>query len=285
VSNQLCPEPLVWTCKICGHSFHEKEWQAASRCCPACNSGSGSWKCTLCNNILAQPALGALHPCLNKASAFKNRLPSKNVFQSFKIFPVLVLIFISAIAGVVVFLNSKDHFLIMPTEKGSEAIITSDQNKVTPQSEEHACSEGWVAGIVYDSEGGSVNLRAEPGETSKIISKVESGTPAHFQNIEGEWKLAVVFPKGFENQTDHEDTCYVHENRLFMAMQNIDPDPPTWIFAGPAYDTAVIGKVGKDVPIYAQTYQDHWLAVVAGSKETGFVQGFVPQALLKDPGE
>ena len=61
--SQTCSEPLVWTCKSCGHSFHEKEWAKADRKCPACQRGAGNWKCTLCQETFNQPALSAIHPC------------------------------------------------------------------------------------------------------------------------------------------------------------------------------------------------------------------------------
>ena len=61
--SQTCSEPLVWTCKSCGHSFHEKEWAKADRKCPACQRDAGNWKCTLCQETFNQPALSAIHPC------------------------------------------------------------------------------------------------------------------------------------------------------------------------------------------------------------------------------
>ena len=58
-----CTELLVWTCKACGHSFHEEEWAKADRKCPACQRDTGNWKCTLCQETFNQPALSAIHPC------------------------------------------------------------------------------------------------------------------------------------------------------------------------------------------------------------------------------
>jgi len=58
-----CSEPLVWTCKSCGHSFHEEEWNSGGRKCPVCDKNLGSWKCSLCQEVLKQPALGLTHPC------------------------------------------------------------------------------------------------------------------------------------------------------------------------------------------------------------------------------
>lgn len=58
-----CTEPLVWTCKACGHSFHAEEWQSHGRQCPACTEKRGEWKCSLCLGSFAQPALGKDHPC------------------------------------------------------------------------------------------------------------------------------------------------------------------------------------------------------------------------------
>lgn len=63
MSNQICSEPLVWTCKACGHSFHEAEWESSHRKCPACNKTKGRWKCSLCQEDFPQPALGQAHPC------------------------------------------------------------------------------------------------------------------------------------------------------------------------------------------------------------------------------
>ena len=58
-----CTEPLVWTCKACGHSFHAEEWQSRGRQCPACTEKRGDWKCSLCLGSFTQPALQGLHPC------------------------------------------------------------------------------------------------------------------------------------------------------------------------------------------------------------------------------
>lgn len=61
--NPTCSEPLVWTCRACGHSFHETEWESAARKCPACGKLKGRWKCSLCQEDFPQPALGRAHPC------------------------------------------------------------------------------------------------------------------------------------------------------------------------------------------------------------------------------
>jgi tetratricopeptide (TPR) repeat protein len=63
-----CSEPLVWTCKACGHSFHEKEWVKAGRKCPACERTAGNWKCSLCQEAFNQPALSPKHPCRRDSS-------------------------------------------------------------------------------------------------------------------------------------------------------------------------------------------------------------------------
>lgn len=68
-SGLTCTEPLVWTCKSCGHSFHEEEWNSGGRKCPVCYKNQGSWKCSLCQEVLKQPALGLTHPCYRKDSA------------------------------------------------------------------------------------------------------------------------------------------------------------------------------------------------------------------------
>jgi len=60
---KTCSEPLVWTCHACGHSFHEAEWESSDRKCPACEKLKGRWKCSLCQESFAQPALGRAHPC------------------------------------------------------------------------------------------------------------------------------------------------------------------------------------------------------------------------------
>jgi len=72
-----CSEPLVWTCKGCGHSFHTDEWQAHGRQCPACTEKRGEWKCSLCLGSFSQPALQAPHPCK------KDRKPTANMVNGF----------------------------------------------------------------------------------------------------------------------------------------------------------------------------------------------------------
>ena len=72
-----CSEPLVWTCKACGHSFHTDEWQAHGRQCPACTEKRGEWKCSLCLGSFSQPALKAPHPCK------KDRKPTANMVNGF----------------------------------------------------------------------------------------------------------------------------------------------------------------------------------------------------------
>ena len=69
-----CTEPLVWTCKACGHSFHAEEWQSHGRQCPACTEKRGEWKCSLCLGSFTQPALQGPHPC--KKGAAENGLTS-----------------------------------------------------------------------------------------------------------------------------------------------------------------------------------------------------------------
>ena len=147
--------------------------------------------------------------------------------------------------------------------------------------EEYVCNEGWVEGIVYDTEG-SVGIRANPDATSKIIYKVKSGTPTSFRVLENGWGEAVVYEKGYEDQTDKDDICYIHQTRLFMKAKNTDPTPPTMIRAGQGYDTATVGEVGVDVPVYMQSgEQADWVAVVAGDINIGFIHGFVRKELLK----
>jgi hypothetical protein len=73
-----CSEPLVWTCKACGHSFHTDEWQAHGRQCPACNAHEGSWHCGKCQAGFTQPSLGSEHPCLaNNPHGKRVRLVSR----------------------------------------------------------------------------------------------------------------------------------------------------------------------------------------------------------------
>jgi len=62
--SQTCSEPLVWTCKACGHAFKEKEWIEAGRSCPVCENKAGHWKCSLCQRDFRQPSLGKEHTCL-----------------------------------------------------------------------------------------------------------------------------------------------------------------------------------------------------------------------------
>jgi hypothetical protein len=63
IPSLTCSEPLVWTCKACGHSFHTDEWQAHGRQCPACSEKGGEWKCSLCMAFFSQPSLNTSHPC------------------------------------------------------------------------------------------------------------------------------------------------------------------------------------------------------------------------------
>jgi len=80
--SQTCSEPLVWTCKACGHAFKEKEWIEAGRSCPVCENKAGHWKCSLCQGEFVQPSLGNEHPCrktifTQKPRIFKPFLRSK----------------------------------------------------------------------------------------------------------------------------------------------------------------------------------------------------------------
>jgi len=66
--SQTCSEPLVWTCKACGHAFKEKEWIEAGRSCPVCENKAGHWRCSLCQGDFRQPSLGKEHDCLKSIS-------------------------------------------------------------------------------------------------------------------------------------------------------------------------------------------------------------------------
>ena len=77
-SGLTCTEPLVWTCKSCGHSFQLDEWQEQGRLCPACNAHEGSWQCGKCQAGFTQPSLGSQHPCLaNTPQGKRVRLVSR----------------------------------------------------------------------------------------------------------------------------------------------------------------------------------------------------------------
>jgi len=75
-----CTEPLVWTCKGCGHSFHTNEWQTHGRQCPACTEKRGEWKCSLCQADFKQSYLGTTHPCFSKGAAPTPYGPSPQPF-------------------------------------------------------------------------------------------------------------------------------------------------------------------------------------------------------------
>lgn len=148
------------------------------------------------------------------------------------------------------------------------------QPESAPATEEHVCSEGLVRGIVYDPDG-PIKLREEPRADAKILKQIPSGSAVVFRDVAGEWKETFL--------DDSEATYYVHENRLLAEAKNIDPEPPTKIRGGPGFDTAVVGEVGIEVPIFAQFDEKPWLFVVAGSPEKGFVHGYVWHELIQDP--
>ena len=77
--SQTCSEPLVWTCKACGHAFKEKEWIEAGRSCPVCENKAGHWKCSLCQSDFRQPSLGKEHACLKRISPAISTKPAQNL--------------------------------------------------------------------------------------------------------------------------------------------------------------------------------------------------------------
>jgi len=77
--SQTCSEPLVWTCKACGHAFQEKEWMEAGRSCPVCENKAGHWKCSLCQSDFRQPSLGKEHACLKRISPAISTKPAQNL--------------------------------------------------------------------------------------------------------------------------------------------------------------------------------------------------------------
>lgn len=281
-SGLTCTEPLVWTCKSCGHSFHENEWRKSERTCPACEKSQGVWKCSLCQATLPQPALGNIHPCHSGSATSKNTRFTYNSLSSKRtlISGFIAFVFFTALIGSA-FLLSKCN---KTNSAASSSLPSAPQTTKTEENkpmEEYVCNEGWVEGIVYDTEG-SVGIRANPDATSKIIYKVKSGTPTSFRVLENGWGEAVVYEKGYEDQTDKDDICYIHQTRLFMKAKNTDPTPPTKIRAGPGYDTAIVGEIGVDVPVYMQSdEQADWVAVVAGDINIGFIHGFVRKEVLK----
>jgi len=277
-----CSEPLVWICGSCGHSFHEEEWQNSERTCPACEKIRGVWKCSLCQETFPQPALGNIHPCHSISATSKKTISTNNSLPSRRklISGFIAFAFFTALIGSIFLL-----FTYKETNPASSSPIPSapktTKNEVKVPSEEYVCNEGWVEGIAYDNEG-SVGLRAKPDASTKVIHKVKSGTPTFFRVLENGWCEAVVYEKGLEDQTDKDDICYIHETRLFMKAKNTDPTPPTKIRAGPGYNTAIIGEVGLEVPIYMQSdEQTDWVVVVAGDVNTGLIHGFVRKELLK----
>jgi len=112
---ETCSELLVWTCRACGHSFHETEWESASRKCPACTKYEGRWKCTLCQEDFNQPALGKVHPChrndsspLEKARQTQPALAGKGTYclnRKILFFLTGGFLLLAASLGVLGFLN------------------------------------------------------------------------------------------------------------------------------------------------------------------------------------
>ena len=160
-----CSEPLVWTCKSCGHSFHENEWRKSERTCPACEKSQGVWKCSLCQATLPQPALGNIHPCHSGSATSKNISCTDNFFSSKRTFisGFIAFVFFTALIG--------SAFLLSKCNKTNSAASSSlplapqtTKTEVNMPLEEYVCNEGWVEGIVYDTEG-SVGIRANPDAT------------------------------------------------------------------------------------------------------------------------
>ena len=278
-----CSEPLVWTCNSCGHSFHEDEWQRFGQACPACEKIQGIWKCSLCQNTLNQPALGRSHACFLEGKKVASEETSSSWLAKIRSLKYLLpAVFVFGLFLFLAFMQIGKRKVIPPSASVTPAVSTSLQKEETPLPlQEHVCNEGWRKGIVYDPNG-VVNLRNKPDASAEIISKVQSGTPATFQDLDQDWELAVVYEMGFEDQIDCVDTVYVHKTRLFIEAKNTDPSPPTIIRAGPGYDTAIVGEVGVEVPIYMQSdEQTDWVVVVAGDVNKGFIHGFVRKELLK----
>lgn len=286
---RTCSEPLVWICHFCGHSFHEKEWDSAGQKCPACDKVAGSWRCSLCQAPLSQPSLGKSHSChslgryglLNDLSLtrwLKGRL-TKLAF---------VVVLILCLGSFLIFLSLRRNNNVETLPAGHPhsplvAVSTNVQND-QPTVEEHACNEGFRNGLLYDAEG-VVNLRAEPNPNAPITRRVESGTPVTFREYESgdqqsEWKETYLQDSSSDAPPQ---PFYVHQTRVFMEACNKDPDPPTNIRAGAGYDFAVIGQIGKEVPVYIQSGDhDEWITVLAGDKKSGFILGFTRRGLVQD---
>jgi len=273
--NSTYSEVLIWTCRSCGHSFQGKEWDSAGQRCPACEREPGLWKCSLCQQSFSQKAAAESHPCLQGGSSnifstanLTRQLPRMACFGV-----VGLLVFLGILSGIAAYLKKSGK-----PESPASAIPLVQQDLNTSQSEtgheEVACSEGLVRGIVYDPDG-PVKLRKDPRSDAEILRTINSGSEVIFRDIEGEWKETFL--------DDDEMIYYVHQNRLFARAENIDPDPPTYIRGHPEYGTAVVGEVGKDVPIYAQFNLQPWVFVVAGSRTNGFVHGYVWHQLIQDP--
>jgi len=279
-----CSEPLVWTCKACGHSFHEKEWVKAGRKCPACERTVGNWKCSQCLHVVGQPSLGSDRFCLRTNARAGHSFFLNKPFTEKVLFGG-ILVFSLATVGVASFwfLNQRPLSTPAPSAPSSKSLPIKED----PATEEQGCSEGFVAGIVYDADG-PVNLREGPSTTARVVRQLESGTKVTFREFESEknehgWKETYPDDLPLDRAPD---MTFVHETRLFMRVKNVDPDPPTRIWAGPGFDTAVIGTVAKDIPLYVQSgAPDAWVVVVAGDETHGFVQGFLRRDLIRDPSE
>lgn len=275
MDKKTCPEPFVWICRACGHSFHAEEWTTAGKKCPACEAREGQWRCSLCQELSSQPVIGSTHPCLKKVNP-----PSPTFGASARFSPsrlwlglTLVVAFLSIVVATVLWLSGPRSPSLQQAQDVAGQ-VAMPQPESTPATEEHVCSEGLVRGIVYDPDG-PIKLREEPRADAKILKQIPSGSAVVFRDVIGEWKETFV--------DDSETTFYVHENRLLAEAKNIDPEPPTKIRGGQGFDTAVVGEVGIEVPIFAQFDDKPWLFVVVGSSEMGFVHGYVWHELLQDP--
>lgn len=123
-----CTEPLVWTCRSCGHSFHETEWVSAARKCPACGKLKGRWKCNLCQEDFPQPALGRAHPCHRDDSSPTEpvRGTQSALAGKRKNFPIRTLIFFLT-GGLLILAASWGvlNFLRLPRKDGDKAASTT----------------------------------------------------------------------------------------------------------------------------------------------------------------